>query len=167
MELRPAEPADAMEVARVHVRTWQVAYRTIVPDEYLDGLRPEVRAARYDFAARDARKPFTILALEEGKIVGFAMTGPSREADLPEHGELYALYVGPECWGHGIGAALISSARGRLRELGFRSAVLWVFAGNARARRFYEADGWVPDGVRRTDARFGAEVGETRYQRGL
>jgi hypothetical protein len=37
MLLRPAEPADAMAVARVHVRAWQIAYRTLLPDEYLDG----------------------------------------------------------------------------------------------------------------------------------
>ena len=36
MLLRPAEPADAMDVARVHVRAWQVAYRNLLPDEYLD-----------------------------------------------------------------------------------------------------------------------------------
>jgi hypothetical protein len=39
MFLRRAEPADAMEVARVHVRSWQVAYRGLLPDAYLDGLR--------------------------------------------------------------------------------------------------------------------------------
>jgi len=49
MILRPAEPRDALEVARVHIRTWQVAYRGLVPDEYLDSLNIEDRAARYDF----------------------------------------------------------------------------------------------------------------------
>ncbi len=55
MLLRPAEPADAMAVARVHVRSWQAAYRGLLPDAYLDGLRPEDRAARYDFATEDVR----------------------------------------------------------------------------------------------------------------
>ena len=39
MFLRPAEPDDAMEVARVHVRSWQAGYRGLLPDAYLDGLR--------------------------------------------------------------------------------------------------------------------------------
>ena len=39
MLLRPAEPADAMGVARVHVRAWQVAYRNLLPDDYLDSLQ--------------------------------------------------------------------------------------------------------------------------------
>jgi hypothetical protein len=46
MLLRPAEPADAMAVARVHVRSWQAAYSTLLPAEYLDQLRPEDRAQR-------------------------------------------------------------------------------------------------------------------------
>ena len=28
-----------MEVARVHVRSWQAGYRGLLPDAYLDGLR--------------------------------------------------------------------------------------------------------------------------------
>ena len=49
MEIRPAEPEDALAVARVHVRTWQAAYRSLLPDHYLDQLRAEDRAARYQF----------------------------------------------------------------------------------------------------------------------
>jgi GNAT superfamily N-acetyltransferase len=142
MVIRPAEPADAMAVARVHVRTWQTAYRTLIPDSYLDSVRPEERAERYDFATRDPLKPHTVVAADGDAILGFATTAPSRDPDLPEHGELCALYVDPAQWGRGIGVALISAARARLGELGFRKALLWVLAGNVRAVRFYEIDGW-------------------------
>jgi len=167
MLLRRAEPEDAIAVARVHVRSWQVAYRTLIPDDYLDGLRPEDRAARYDFAALDPLKPQTILAVEDGSILGFATTGPSRDPDLQDHGELYALYVDPRQWGRGIGTALISAARARLSELGFDKAVLWVLTGNLRAERFYRADRWAPDGVSRTDTTRGIAIDEVRYRRVL
>ena len=167
MLLRPAEPDDAMAVARVHVRSWQAAYRTLLPDDYLDQLRPEDRAQKYDFATLDPLKPRTIVAAEEGLILGFATTAPSREPDLPGHGELCALYVDPEQWGRGIGIALVSAARANLFGLGFRNAVLWVLAGNVRAERFYRIDQWAPDGLRRTDSVWGITVDELRYQRGL
>jgi GNAT superfamily N-acetyltransferase len=167
VRLRPAEPNDALAVARVHVRSWQVAYRTLIPDNYLARLRPEDRAARYDFATSDVRKPRTIIAVERGEILGFATTSPSRDSDLPDHGELCALYVDPPQWGRGIGVALISAARARLTELGFRNALLWVLTGNVRAERFYRADQWAPDGVRRTDSRPGLTLHEVRYQRAL
>ena len=54
-----------MAVAGVHVRSWQAAYRNILPDDYLNQLRPEDRAAVYDFATRDPLKPKTIVAVEE------------------------------------------------------------------------------------------------------
>ena len=164
MLLRPAQPDDAMAVARVHVRSWQVAYRGLVPDQHLDALRPEERAQRYDFAAIDPLKPRTILAIEDGSILGFAATAPSREPDLPNHGELWALYVDPPHWGRGIGLALVSAARHRLCELGYRESVLWAMAGNVRADRFYRIDGWMPDGVRRTHTGRSVAIDEIRYQ---
>jgi hypothetical protein len=47
MLLRPAEPTDAIAM---HVGSWQAAYRTLLPNDYLDQLRPEDRAQEYDFA---------------------------------------------------------------------------------------------------------------------
>jgi len=84
MLLRPAEPDDAIAVARVHVRSWQGAYRKLLPDDYLDQLRPEDRAQKYDFASRDPLEPRTIVAAEKELIHGFATTAPSREPDLPD-----------------------------------------------------------------------------------
>jgi GNAT superfamily N-acetyltransferase len=165
--LRAAESADAMSVAHVHVRSWQSAYRGFLPNEYLDQLRPEDRAQRYDFATRDPRKPQTIVAVEAGLIRGFATTAPSRDPDLAGHGELFALYVDPDYWGRGMGMALVSAARHRLVGLGFANALLWVLMGNVRADRFYRSDQWTPDGLQRTDTVWGMTVNEIRYQRKL
>ena len=156
-----------MAVAQVHVRSWQVAYRTLLPDDYLDGLRPEDRAQMYDFASTDPAKPKTMVAEEGGLILGFATTMPSRDASLPEHGELCALYADPEYWGRGIGVALIAAAREQLQSQGFAKALLWVLAGNVRAERFYRTDKWMPDGMSRTDTVWNAMVNEIRYLRDL
>jgi GNAT superfamily N-acetyltransferase len=165
--LRPAAPQDAQAVARVHVRSWQAAYRGLLPDAYLDQLRPEDRAGRYDFATTDPSKPFTVVAAEEGWICGFATTAPARDADAAECGELFALYVDPERWGRGYGLALVAAARRRLAAQGHRAAVLWMLEGNARADRFYRTHAWLPDGTRRTDTVWGITVNEVRYRRAL
>jgi GNAT superfamily N-acetyltransferase len=157
MVIRPAEPADAMAVARVHVCSWQAAYRGLLPREYLDTLRPEDRASRYDFATTDPATPYTLVAQADGEIVGFATTCAG--------GELCALYVAPQFWGKGFGAALISAARARLLELGFKTAHLWLLEGNQRAAHFYQRDGWKPDGQTRTDTVWGITVNEVRYER--
>ena len=167
MLLRLAEPHDALAVAQVHVRSWQEAYQGLLPDNYLAQLRAEDRASQYDFATRDPLKPRTIVALEDGQILGFATTAPSRDADLADYGELCALYVHPDRWGKGIGTALVAAARAHLFESGFRDALLWVLAGNLRAERFYRADLWTPDSQRRTQTLWGVTVDESRYLRRL
>ncbi|MFZ0872319.1 MAG: GNAT family N-acetyltransferase [Rhodanobacter sp.] len=167
MLLRAAEPDDAMGVARVHVRSWQVGYRSLLPDDYLDQLHPEERAQRYRFASPDPLQPRTIVAVEAGVILGFATTASKRDPDAPDHGELCALYVDPDWWGRGIGMALMSAARAHLLDLGFRHALLWVLVGNARAERFYRTDQWQADGVRRTASIWGLTIDEVRYRRTL
>lgn len=167
MVLRPAEPADALAVARVHVRSWQTAYRNLLPDRYLDQLRPEDRAEKYNFGSTDPFHPRTIVATEEGVIHGFATASPARDREMADYGELCALYVDPDRWGRGIGVALVSAARAHLVGLAFQNALLWVLAGNIRAERFYRCDQWLPDGMRRTDDVWGVRVDELRYRRAL
>lgn len=167
MKLRPAVPEDAMAVARVHVRAWQVAYRALMPEDYLAGLRPEERAQRYDFGTLDPARPRTLVAVEADTILGFATISPARDGDAIDQGELCALYVEPDCWGRGVGRALASGARGDLRRLGFTRAVLWVVAGNARAEQFYRADGWSPDGLHRARQVGNVTVDTVRYGRAL
>ena len=167
MPLRPAKMQDGMDVARVHVRSWQAAYCGLLPAEYLDALKPEDRAARYVFENPDTAKPWTIVADVDGFIAGFATTAPARDADAEGCGELYALYVDPDYWGRGIGAGLMKAARERLVELGFRQATLWVMKGNVRAEHYYTIDGWEADGRERTEVMWGVTVNELRYRRRL
>ena len=167
VEVRTAVPADAMAVAAVHVRSWQVAYRGVVPDAHLDGLRPEDRAAMYSFSGSAAGGPETIVVVDAGAIRGFATTGPARGSEDPRTGELLALYVDPDFWGRGLGRRLMVEARRRLTERGFAEAILWVLAGNDRAERFYRADGWLPDGARREEEIWGVTADEVRYRRTL
>jgi GNAT superfamily N-acetyltransferase len=167
MNLRPAVPDDAMAVARVHVRAWQVAYRGLMPADYLEGLRPQDRAQHYDFASLDPARPRTLVAIEADTILGFATISPARDEDVAGQGELCALYVEPDCWGRGIGRALASAACSELHRLGFAKAILWVVAGNARAEQFYRSDGWTADGLHRARQVWNVTVDTVRYSRAL
>ncbi|WP_246771190.1 GNAT family N-acetyltransferase [Aestuariivirga sp. YIM B02566] len=53
-------------------------------------------------------------------------------------GMIEQLYVLPDCQGRGAGSALLAVAMSQSDEL-----ELWTFQRNARARRFYEAKGFV------------------------
>jgi len=166
MLLRLAEPGDEYAVAQVHVRSWQVAYRGLLPEAYLDALEPADRAGRYTFADGGSG-PSTAVAVNEDVICGFATIGPSRDPDMGDAGELYGIYVHPDGWDCGVGRMLIQDARRRLADQGFSEAVLWVLVGNERAERFYRIDGWRPDGRRRLQDVHGITVDEIRYSRPL
>jgi len=166
-ELRDALVGEELEVARVHVRSWQAAYRGLIDQAFLDSLRAEERARGYRFGASDPGAPRTIVALREGRIFAFAATSRSRDADAPDAGELCALYVDPSCWRTGVGALLLERACERMRSQGFAEAILWVLIGNTGAERFYEAHGWRADGARRDECVYGVESTVRRYRRAL
>ncbi len=170
--MRDAQPDDAGAVAGVHVRSWQVAYSGLLSDEYLDRLDADERRVAYRFGDPRPGRPATIVAVDDGAIRGFATMGPARDPEPAGRstagtGELYAIYVDPPWWGTGVGRALIAEARARLSRYHFAQAVLWVLIGNDRAQRFYEADGWRPDGGRREETVWGVPVDEARHRRQL
>ena len=164
--VRRATVQDAPTLGRLHVRAWQAAYRGQMPDDYLDGLRPEERAAGWERGlGRDRARDPVLVAEQAGQVVGFAVVGPAE--DPKGAGELYAINVDPDHWGTGAGRALLTAAQTELTRLGYREAVLWVLPGNSRARRFYEVAGWATDGTERTAEVSGVVVAEVRYRRRL
>jgi len=164
--IREATKNDKTAVARIHVRSWQVAYRGLIADEFLDQMDVEDRAARYTFGSGDASST-TAVATEDGNLRGFVMFGPSREVDAPETREIFALYVDPDFWRQGIGKALMARGCARLRAQSMSKALLWVLEGNVLGARFYESQGWALDGSRRQDIVWGVNVNELRFARSL
>ncbi len=169
MNLRPARPSDAWDVARVHVRSWQKGYRGLLPQDFLDRLDPADRVGRYELGRHDpARWPATLVALGDDGLVGFATVGPAQgEQGVPGAGELLALYVDPDHWGRGAGRTLLTAACRELREVGFDEAVLWLLVGNRRGERLYVGHGWRCYEVRRREAPWGIEVEVVRFSRSL
>jgi GNAT superfamily N-acetyltransferase len=163
--VRAAVPEDALGIAHVHVRSWQAAYQGLISQEYLDSLKPADMARRYNFDRSSPGLPLILVAVEGNSICGFAITSKSRDEDLPNAGELRAIYVDPQQWREGVGRALIAAAREQLRRDGYTDAVVWVLDGNARARRFYESDGWSRDGTGRREIIGNTHVEEVRYRR--
>jgi ribosomal protein S18 acetylase RimI-like enzyme len=142
LRIRPAMPADAAGLARVHVDSWRATYRGIVPDAHLDQLAYEPRARRWAAQLEETGSTdFTdVVELPSGQLVGFATSGPEREGDPIYRGELYGIYLLPAHQRQGIGRRLAARAAERLAAAGIRSLLVWVLEANA-ACRFYEALG--------------------------
>ena len=168
MTVRPARLGDEQAIAEVHVRTWQVAYRGQVPDEFLDELSIAPRIAVWRSVLADPQPPANqaFVLEEDQRVVGFAHVMPSRDNDAgADAGELTAIYVDPQRWRAGGGRLLLDHAMTALRAAGFSVATLWVLGTNDGPRRFYEALGWVPDGAAKDEQREGFTLHEVRYGR--
>ena len=164
MPVRQALVEDAVGIATVNVRSWQVGYRGLVPQDFLDGLDPAQSCLRWERTlSSEYGRQRTVVAEDATQIVGFAHVCPSRDdATAGRVGELASIYVLPEAWGRGFGRELMSSALSTLIAAGFAEATVWVLEGNHRARRFYEAGGWSADGAARQFDR-GFVLPEVRY----
>ncbi|MER7540169.1 GNAT family N-acetyltransferase [Streptomyces sp. NPDC097704] len=164
MSIREALPEDAAALAVVHVLSWRAAYRGLVPDPYLDALDTEERAAVWHDRLTAPDRPTVLVATGDGgRVVAFSCFRPCPDGTA----ELAALYALPEVWGAGVGRALMAATTEALVAAGFRTAALWVLAGNARGRRFYEAAGWRPDGTTAREETGGRVLEELRYRRDL
>ena len=159
--IRRARPADAHALAAVHVRSWQAAYRDLLPADFLAGLSVADRAERWRTRLRD-EPAGTVVAEVGGELVGFASVGPSRDADLSpaEWLELNTIYLLPETWGTGLAGRLLAAAL-----VAQRRYFLWVFEGNARARAFYRKAGFLPDGASKQLIIAGTTLTEIRFRR--
>lgn len=141
--LRIAVVEDAGAGSRLHRDCWREAYGPITDLAALEQhLADEAGwVARWQAQIEAGFAP--LLAVDaDGTTVGFARAGASRDEDVPDTLELYALYVRAAWYGTGIGHALFD------RVVGTAPAFMWVLEDNARARAFYRRQGFEPDGAR-------------------
>lgn len=120
----------------MHVDTWRATYRGIVPDAHLNGLSYHESERLWQERFADAEDSGCVFVAEDdGEVFGFASGGTRkipREA-LETTKESSRRSTCPPSR-QGIGAG---------RRLARRSMLLWVFADNGPAQRFYESLGGV------------------------
>lgn len=135
IEVQRATPEDAEEAARAHTASAIAAYRGYGPVEP-DGLTRRTGLWR-EILADPSNRSF--VARDAGRIVGVLNIGTFRGNE--GRGAVRILYVVPAWWGSGAGQLLLDRAHAELAE-DYDEAVLTVLEANARARRFYERNGW-------------------------
>ena len=161
--IRNAVSADAPAIARIHVESWKVAYRGIMPDEVI--ARTDLAYRTRFWAERLATRDWPVFMIDEGgESVAFcqAIATPDPDDDPKTVGHITSIHVLPQLRGNGRGRALLDHAFAEFRRRGFGEVTLWVLEGNTSARRFYEGLGFKQDGGRKTYP--GTEVPEVRYR---
>ncbi|WP_027929058.1 GNAT family N-acetyltransferase [Amycolatopsis thermoflava] len=130
--LRAMTCGDVPTVAAVWAASWRDGHVGHV-NQALERIRTPA-----SFVARAARRvPGTVVAESGSTVVGFATVVGD---------ELEELFVASRARGTGIATALLRDAETRIAHNGAAKAWLAVVAGNTRARRFYEREGWIDAG---------------------
>lgn len=169
---------DIDTVSRLRARSFQHAYVGLVPQSHLDAISLERESGRLRdwFEAGTGVVDHLVAEEGDGDIVGWACVGPYRGEEETEpagghepggDGELYALHVRADRIGTGTGRALMDTGLELATGRGFGRILLWVLEGNARARRFYEKAGFVPDGHTQSTRVAGQDIPELQYVRPL
>jgi len=153
--LRAASAADAAALAAVFVAAWRDAYPGVVAGTVLAALDERDVADWLGNLVASSNQATTLAEDPPGSVAGFVRFG----ADPGDSrvGHVYALYTHPRASRRGIGRRLLEHALAELSPGDRRPVSLWVFEENERARRFYAAAGFVPDGARRVEPQYGAQ----------
>jgi len=139
--LRPAQPEDAPVVAEVWQAAWHDGHRGHVPDALIEARDPAY------FRQRAAELVDHLTVAEDdgdaGELLGVL---------LMDDDELQQIMVTAAARGRGVGGLLLAEAERQVVAAGHDEIWLAVVPGNATARRFYEAHGWVDRGEESYDA---------------
>jgi GNAT superfamily N-acetyltransferase len=134
--------ATAQRFAAFGPPPWRSAHEVVGGEvRYLD-----------DFFDGHLKGPLLLVATNENdQPLGFALLEPAIDYFSGEtHAHLGMLAVTEAAEGTGASTALMRAAEKRARAQGFTTLTLNVFEGNARARRFYEREGFAAEIVRYT-----------------
>lgn len=117
-------------MAEIWCHGWREGHLGHVPDELLAARTWE------SFGVRAAQRiEGTVVATVDDVVAGFVMVVDD---------EVEQVYVTPEHRGSAVAATLLAEAE---RLVAVNGHELAVVAGNGRARRFYERNGWTDEGL--------------------
>lgn len=161
--LRPAVPRDAERVAAVLNEGFD-GYRSFAPPGW-EPPDPQAELKRLrGFLGDD--EVWCLVAEEQGEMAGHVAIMPSRihphPSDDDSMAHFWQLFVRERWWGSGLATALHAEAVREAGARGFTTMRLFTPAAQARARRFYEREGWTPAGEPFDDLDFGMPLVEYR-----
>lgn len=154
ISVRSMTTLDIPLVAKLHVDSWRRHYAGILPADFLKALNVDTSERRWQQRlADDTRATFERVALHHDTIVGFAMGQPARGAtDRPE---LRSFYTDTTLHFALLPFIFMRHMIEDLAATGPSQPIqLWVLRDNTRARAFFHANGYEPDGASR-NAQFG------------
>lgn len=154
---RAADIHDAEQIGQAVAKGFE-GYRSFSPEGWAP--RPASAETEQVRALLEREEFWCLLALTaDGALAGHVGFLPAAKAwralEDPSLAHLRQLFVAPAYWGIGLAHALHAHALRAAHERRFTAMRLFTPVGQARARRFYEREGWTTSGEPFRDPGFG------------
>ena len=163
-ELRPATLDDA-EIMLETIQIGFASFRAWAGP----GFDPPPAAIELPRIREGLARPSTwaLLAYSGDEPAGHVAVTQAREREEPRPdiaglAHVWTLFVRPPWWGSGLAARLNALVVEQATERGYAAMRLHTPAGHARARAFYEREGWGTDGVTFPEPLLGLDLVEYR-----
>jgi GNAT superfamily N-acetyltransferase len=161
--LRPAGPSDADHVADL-MREGFEGYRSFAPPGWdPPDAHQELENLRERLGSPEV---WCLIAEQDGEPAGHVALMPARLHQHPAQDDglahFWQLFVRPPWWGSGLATTLHAEALREAGSRGFTAMRLFTPADQARARRFYEREGWTVSGEPSDAPEFGMPLVEYR-----
>lgn len=140
MEIKNIKELDINYFAEHRHKMFDYAWRGILPNSWLDKITFNTTLENIK---RFVKNNYNLYMLfENNKPCGYIMFGNYRETKNKQDGEIMSIYFYNEYKGKGYAQTLFSFAENELIKTGHNKIYIWVLEINARARHFYEKNGY-------------------------
>lgn len=155
--IRLAVNNDAADMAEIHARSWEAAYKDILPPECIKTQSAKRPALWQKILAAENSIHYIILMKETP--VGMITVGPPQQEDIEIENdigindtffELHGIYLHPDYFRMGIGTRAMEFAFDKAKNANKTNMLVWVFQDNASAITFYKKCGFEADGAGKT-----------------
>ncbi|WP_037868258.1 GNAT family N-acetyltransferase [Streptomyces sp. NRRL S-813] len=138
VHIRPAAPDDEDPLARLDRATWST----------LHSVQPRPQPPYEPFFTERSGPDEIFVAELDGAVVGYIRLGLATPLASNAHvRQIRGLAVADGARGAGVGRALLRAAVAEARRRGARRLSLRVLGHNTAARKLYESEGFVVEGV--------------------
>ena len=164
MQIRRAKKEDSAGLAKVQVDSYQIGYRGLLPDDFLDQFTYDEQTQDWiELLSELEQDPLYVAIDSENQVLGYALGRILHNENFDC--ELRAVHVLKAYQRQGIATALASAIAKHYADLGYSSLMLWTMQKNS-ARAVYEklggklvdekTDTW-DDGTQITEVAYGWE----------
>lgn len=137
---------DEVTLAYIQTESWKAGFKDILNADILQKCTQIDKTTAMYRRLLEQNIGNGYLLKVEGTPHCIAWWDATRENDMPGYAELICIHSLQNQWRKGYGSKMLDAVLRDIATAGYTKVMLWVFEDNVRARRFYEAQGFIADG---------------------